>query len=742
VSNHVGTRSQPRPRLGAPGAEQVERALATVREAPGILLGLRLADDLLTAVAGAGPSGVELLDAAAHDAGDQLTAIAAVRALGLLRSAGGEEALVDLVASGPRYLREHAAAALGEGTMSPGAVAPLVAMVARGGFGGMVAQQTLERWGAQRPDAVGVALSAAAAVADRPDARARLVETLGLVPGPAVAATLARHALDTAEAPAVRAAAVAALGDRRGGHPAVLPALAGLAAGDDLLAAVARTALHDVGGRAVVPRPGTAPRDGLTVVQLFLHADLDAELTNAGRGDNGGIATLLVQLGDALVAGADVSRVVTLSRGGPSDGTAGADHLAAPGHHFARVPLWGTPPHQAHAWPLRVAARRGIRRILRAAMPVDVLHLRMADVGSMVAAEAARELGIPVVFTLAPDPHALVAAREAAGTLDRASFGEADHVEHLVLRDRLVRGLADEAAHLVLFPRPDIERDVGALLGVDLADPTLNATVVAEGVDLAAIDRARTAVATHDPHRAPPPHLADLDDLLSTLPEERRHLPLAVTVGRLHPVKGVATLVETWAQRRDLGERCNLLVVGGALDAPSVDEAGELDRIAAAVPPEQAAARGLLLAGHRPHAGVAVWLAAARLGRPGLAAPDGVYVSASLKEEFGIAILEAMSAGLVVVAPDAGGPATYVDEGVTGVLADTTSPAALAEALTRALDLASDADAVALADLARSGLRDRFGIDTMASALARVYASVSTPTAPATPLAALPGGGR
>jgi glycosyltransferase involved in cell wall biosynthesis len=305
-----------------------------------------------------------------------------------------------------------------------------------------------------------------------------------------------------------------------------------------------------------------------------------------------------------------------------------------------------------------------------------------------------------------------------------------------------VRGLADEAAHLVLFPRPDIERDVGALLGVDLADPTLNATVVAEGVDLAAIDRARTAVATHDPHRAPPPHLADLDDLLSTLPEERRHLPLAVTVGRLHPVKGVATLVETWAQRRELGERCNLLVVGGALDAPNVDEAGELDRIAAAVPPEQAAARGLLLAGHRPHAGVAVWLAAARLGRPGLAAPDGVYVSASLKEEFGIAILEAMSAGLVVVAPDAGGPATYVDEGVTGVLADTTSPAALAEALTRALDLASDADAVALADLARSGLRDRFGIDTMASALARVYASVSTPTAPATRHAALPGGGR
>ena len=57
---------------------------------------------------------------------------------------------------------------------------------------------------------------------------------------------------------------------------------------------------------------------------------------------------------------------------------------------------------------------------------------------------------------------------------------------------------------------------------------------------------------------------------------------------------------------------------------------------------------------------------------------------ASLKEEFGIAILEAMAAGLVVVAPDGGGPATYVDDGVTGVLADTSSPEALAAAVARA----------------------------------------------------------
>ena len=57
--------------------------------------------------------------------------------------------------------------------------------------------------------------------------------------------------------------------------------------------------------------PGPAPlgpewsagsaRGGLTVAQLYLHGEIDGSLSNAGRGDTGGIATLLVRLGDALL---------------------------------------------------------------------------------------------------------------------------------------------------------------------------------------------------------------------------------------------------------------------------------------------------------------------------------------------------------------------------------------------------------------------------------------------------------
>ena len=124
---------------------------------------------------------------------------------------------------------------------------------------------------------------------------------------------------------------------------------------------------------------------GLSVAQLFLHADLDRELSRAGAGDNGGIATMLVRLGDALAAQPGVSRVLTMSRGSVD---AAVDALTDPpsGHVLAPIPLMSEPTDAASAWPASVAAERGIRRALTAHGRVDVLHLRMADVGSMAAA--------------------------------------------------------------------------------------------------------------------------------------------------------------------------------------------------------------------------------------------------------------------------------------------------------------------------------------------------------------------
>jgi len=101
-----------------------------------------------------------------------------------------------------------------------------------------------------------------------------------------------------------------------------------------------------------------------------------------------------------------------------------------------------------------------------------------------------------------------------------------------------------------------------------------------------------------------------------------------------------------------------------------------------------------------------------------------VYVCASLKEEFGLAILEAMATGLLVVAPDSGGPATYVDDGVTGFLTETADPAKLVTTTERALTQAAAGDDGAAAR-ARDLVAERFTIQGMAAKLAPVYESVA-----------------
>jgi len=272
----------------------------------------------------------------------------------------------------------------------------------------------------------------------------------------------------------------------------------------------------------------------------------------------------------------------------------------------------------------------------------------------------------------------------------------------------------------VLFPRPKLRDQLRDLLGVDIDRDQGRYTVVPEGIDLSV-----TAAAASDLERGSHPALRELRDLVAALPEHRRGLPIALTVGRLHRVKGMATVVEAWAADPRLVARCNLLVVGGDLATPSADEQGQLDSIAGVLAEHPDAAAGVIIPGHRPNDVVARWLAAARLGLGDFVAPGGVYVCGSLKEEFGLALIEAQAAGLVVVGPDGGGPATYIDDGATGFLVDTRSPAAVGAGITAALDLSSAADGGQRVATAQRLVAERFTMQAMAHTLSGVYTEVA-----------------
>ncbi|SKA96591.1 Glycosyltransferase involved in cell wall bisynthesis [Agreia bicolorata] len=711
---------------------ELTAALDRLRRTDFLLDVIRAADDLaLTASRAGGRQAVGILRRAIDDKQNQLVAIAAVHALGRVFDDEADDALSELLSSDRAFLREHAAWAFGSRLPRLDAVSRLVACVVQAGFTGMLAQRTLQQWAVSAPDHVALALEGALVADLAVDARTRVVETLGLVSGRVAGRALRELASDTTEHDEVRIAAIAGLGDRRGDERglSLVRQLASIdsdagATGPRAIAEAARLALIDLGDAPAAIRLG----DGITVAQLFLHADIDRGLTRAGAGDNGGVATLLVRLGDALANLNDIDRVLTMSRG---DAGAAADSLldlaarTGADHEFVPVPLLSEPSPQARSWHTRVAAERGIRRALTALGPVDVLHLRMADVGSMAASSVARELGIPVVFTLAPDPHGVIRALDVAGSLTPANFGDVDEHEHYWFRHRLVQRLAADADHTVLFPRPAVREELQELLGIDIAESPERYTVVPEGIDLATIDdallevEARNAADSLDRHDA----IDELDALIAALPEHRRGLPIALSVGRLHRVKGMATIVEAWAADAALFDACNLVIVGGDLLAPSADEQSQLDAIDGVLRENPRAAEGLVLAGHRPNDVVSRWLAVTRLGSGDLIGASGIYVCGSLKEEFGIAILEALAAGLVVVTPDAGGPATYVDDGVTGILVDTGSATGVRRGMTGALQIAARDDAGRV-DAARGIVRNRFTVQAMATALEGVYASV------------------
>ncbi len=410
---------------------------------------LRSGDRLAAAAGGeGGPESVRLLTAVIHER-DELTAVAAVHALARVFDDGADAVLSELLSHPRPFLREHASWALKARLPRLDAIGRLVGVVVSGGFSGVLAQRTLARWAASAPEQVALTLEGALAGTADPAVRSRLVETLGLVPGPIAGRALLELAVDPGEQPTTRLTAVAALGDRPTDAAAVA-AVRDLSTANGDLGTVARLAAIDLGIDAV-ERGGAGP--GLTVAQLFLHADIDRDLSRAGAGDNGGVATLLVRLGDALATEPGVGRVLTLSRGTARDAL---DALTpAEGHLLTPVPLLTEAASAAQAWPSRVAAERGIRRVLRTHR-ADVLHLRMAEVGSLAAAEVARELGIPVVFTLAPDPHAVIHALDMTGGLHRGNFGTEDEREHYWFRARLVQRLAADSAHIVLFPRPDV----------------------------------------------------------------------------------------------------------------------------------------------------------------------------------------------------------------------------------------------------------------------------------------------
>ena len=373
-------------------------------------------------------------------------------------------------------------------------------------------------------------------------------------------------------------------------------------------------------------------------------------------------------------------------------------------------------------WEHRLELERALETTISELGGVDVAHLRFADAGAFAAARVCKRLGIPVAFTAAPDPHAVIQGAGQRGELTRESFPAAELTEHYLLRAQLVADLLGQAEAVVVMPRPRARAALRELIGTPFTSVEEGRVhTIAEGISLVEIDHADSELVKAGRDGGLPSVANVLLDSVLALPRQRHGLPLLVSVGRLHRVKGLPLLLEAWAGDDDLHRSLNLVIVGGGLEQPTPEETvvlGQLEDVCARNP---RAREGLVLLGHRANREVATVLRIARAGLGSLVAPHGVYACTSQKEEFGVALLEAMATGLAVVAPNAGGPATYVQEGLTGSLADTSSIEDVQAALRRATAARADEPR---ARRTSNLVRSRYTIEAMAASLATVYTDV------------------
>jgi glycogen synthase len=174
--------------------------------------------------------------------------------------------------------------------------------------------------------------------------------------------------------------------------------------------------------------------------------------------------------------------------------------------------------------------------------------------------------------------------------------------------------------------------------------------------------------------------------------------PRIAYLGRLAPQKDVGTLLEAFAR---LPAAAQLLVVGDGPDRPALQRRAQ--RFGSRVH----------FTGFVPHVRV-----------PAVLAHVDLLVLPSLYEDLSSALIEAMAAGLPVVATRVGGTADLVHDGVNGLLVAPRDPAALAAAIGRVL-----ADPAAAARLAAAAGRTAaaYAWPDLARKVLAVYRRVTGP---------------
>jgi glycosyltransferase involved in cell wall biosynthesis len=170
------------------------------------------------------------------------------------------------------------------------------------------------------------------------------------------------------------------------------------------------------------------------------------------------------------------------------------------------------------------------------------------------------------------------------------------------------------------------------------------------------------------------------------------------SVGNLNAEKGFDVLLEAAALLKASGRQYRFVIVGDVNGRQSAE-----------------------LMALRQHLGLTedVIFTGFRSDVPQALTAFDVYALSSRSEGFSISLVEAMAAGLPVVATRCGGPEHIVSDQITGLLVENSSPKALADGITRFHDDRQSARRVGAA--ARRDVQGRFGVAPQIQSYERLY---------------------
>ncbi|GAP10999.1 glycosyltransferase [Bellilinea caldifistulae] len=409
----------------------------------------------------------------------------------------------------------------------------------------------------------------------------------------------------------------------------------------------------------------------LTIAQFMFFGSIH----QPGVGDSGGLSIFLNQLGNALAENENIRQILTFVT------SPLATSLLTPVENGNQIHLLVTLPIHDNfqvdkddfvAYPLQL--KTFLRLFLNQITPLpDIFHLRFNDIRTFAVAEIAREMNIKTILTLTADPH-----RAIEKHYESRSNLQPEDIQ--ILNQSLFRVLiADQLLHqsdaVVILPSKQ------GILDLLPYFPQLTQiirkktfTVIPEGLE----------VASANFHHIDPiqPVLTRIKRSSDDSSHANRRLILSV--GRLSPIKQQNLLVEAWL-KSDLWQSVDLVLIGGSPSNPTPSEQKMLRSIEKLLEQNPAAMPFFFLLPAMPNHQIRALESYLSECYP-LDQPP-VYVCSSLKEEFGIAILEAMSAGWLAIGPKAGGLSSYIRDGENGFLMDTSEVNQLGDALLEILSL-------------------------------------------------------